>query len=101
VYVFEFDPGAARAVVSRPAAGFHFIFLERFMDSIETFISQFVLSALAKSFPSLSSDDQGKVTKAVTDFVSTAMDLAAVYLALRASKSSTATTTATATAAGK
>jgi hypothetical protein len=103
VYVFEFDPGpdaaAALAITSPAEAVSHSSFVERSMDSIETFVSQFVLSALAKGFPNLSTDDQAKVAKAVQDFVSTAMDLAAVYLALRASKSTAAATAASAASA--
>ena len=56
------------------------------MDAFESFLSEFVLKALTKSFPNLSADDQAKVTQATSDFVTTGMDLAAVYLALRASK---------------
>ncbi len=57
------------------------------MDSIETFLSDFALKMLLKSFPTLSSDDQAKVQKTIADFVTTAMDLAGVYFALRSAKS--------------
>jgi hypothetical protein len=56
------------------------------MDSLESFFTDLILKALHKSAPSLSPDDDAKVTKAVTDFVTTAMDLTAVYFAIRNAK---------------
>lgn len=85
VYCFEFTQDSPGPIVSDAANP---LSPELLMDAIETFLSQFVLGALTKSFPNLSSDDQAKVTKGVNDFVTTAMDLATVYLALRASKTS-------------
>ena len=73
VYVFEFKP-APRGASSSP---------EFFMDSIETFIASLIVKAVQKSVPTLSADDIAKVNKAVADFTTTAMDLAAVYFVLR------------------
>lgn len=56
------------------------------MDSIEQFLSDLVLKAVHKAAPTLATDDDAKVTKAVADFVATTMDLAAVYFAIRAAK---------------
>ena len=56
------------------------------MDSIETFLSDFVLKALLHSFPNLSPDDQAKVQKAVADWVTAGMDIAAIYFLLRTTK---------------
>jgi len=57
------------------------------MDSIETFLSDFVLKALLHSFPNLSTDDQTKVQKAVADWVTAGMDVASIYFLLRSAKS--------------
>ncbi len=56
------------------------------MDSIENFITELLIKTLHKTAPQMSPDDDAKVTKAVQDFVITAMDLTAVYFALRAAK---------------
>ncbi len=61
------------------------------MDSIETFLSDLIVKALKKSAPNLTADDTAKVTKAVQDFVTTGMDVAAVYFAIRNAKAATAT----------
>jgi hypothetical protein len=60
------------------------------MDSIETFFSDLIIKALHKSAPTLSADDDAKVTKAVQDFVTTGMDVAAVYFAIRNTKTTSA-----------
>jgi hypothetical protein len=56
------------------------------MDSLEQLITAYLIKAAHKSAPALTADDDAKVTKAVQDFVTTAMDLAAVFFALRAAK---------------
>lgn len=53
------------------------------MDTIESFISSFIVKIVQKSAPNLSADDMTKINKAVADFTATAMDLAGVYLAIR------------------
>jgi hypothetical protein len=57
------------------------------MDTIESFISDLILKAIHKAVPNLQPADDEKVKKVVADFVTTGMDLAAVYFALRAAKS--------------
>jgi hypothetical protein len=74
VYVFEFT-------ATTPAD-----LTEHLMNSIESFFTKLIVQALHKSSPGLTAEDDAKVTKAVSDFVTTAMDLAAVYFALRAAK---------------
>jgi hypothetical protein len=56
------------------------------MDAIESFITSAIIKALHKSTPTLTADDDAKVTKAVADFVTTTMDLIAVYFAIRNAK---------------
>jgi hypothetical protein len=56
------------------------------MDAIESFITSAIIKALHKSTPTLTADDDAKVTKAVADFVTTTMDLVAVYFAIRNAK---------------
>jgi hypothetical protein len=56
------------------------------MDSFESFITELLIKALHKTSPQMSPDDDAKVTKSVQDFVTTTMDLTAVYFALRAAK---------------
>ena len=56
------------------------------MDRIESFITSFILKALHKTAPGLTADDDARVTKAVGDFVTTTMDLVAVYFAIRNAK---------------
>jgi hypothetical protein len=75
VYVFEFT-------AAEPAD-----FTEQLMNSIESFFTKLIVKALHKSSPGMTAEDDAKVTKAVSDFVTTSMDLAAVYFALRAAKS--------------
>jgi hypothetical protein len=53
------------------------------MDSIETFVTNLILKALHRAAPNLSPDDDAKITKAVQEFVTTAVDLAAVCIAVR------------------
>ncbi len=82
VYVFEFraaPPGS-------PAVSAMVALLENTMDVIEQYVTDAILKALHKQAPALSAADDAKVTKAVQDFVTTGMDLAAVYFALRAAK---------------
>ena len=86
VYVFEFraaPPGPP--VVSDIDAT-----LEAVMDVIEQYITDLITKALHKEAPALSAADDAKVSKAVQDFVTTGMDLAAVYFALRAAKTAAA-----------
>jgi hypothetical protein len=71
IYIFEF-----KATPSIPQQ-------ETPMDMIETFIASTLIKALHKSTPALTADDDAKVTKAVTDFVTTSMDLIAIYFAIR------------------
>jgi hypothetical protein len=56
------------------------------MDQIETFVASVIIKALHKSSPLMTADDDAKVTKTVTDFVSAGMDLVAVYFAARNAK---------------
>jgi hypothetical protein len=56
------------------------------MDTIESFIADLILKAIHKAVPNLQPADDAKVTKVVADFVTTGMDLASVYFALRAAK---------------
>ena len=56
------------------------------MDSIESFITDLIIKALHKSAPKLTADDDAKVTKTVTDFVTAGMDVVAVYFAIRNAK---------------
>ncbi len=56
------------------------------MNQIESFITAAIIKALHKSAPGLTADDDAKVTKAVGDFVTTTMDLVAVYFAIRNAK---------------
>jgi hypothetical protein len=56
------------------------------MDAIESFITSTIIKALHKSTPTLTADDDAKVTKAVADFVTTTMDLIAVFFAIRNAK---------------
>lgn len=56
------------------------------MDMIESHITAAIIKALHKSTPALTADDDARVTKAVTDFVATTMDLVAVYFAIRNAK---------------
>ena len=60
------------------------------MDAIELYVADLITKALHKQAPALSADDDAKVNKAVSDFVTTGMDLAAVYFALRAAKAGVA-----------
>jgi hypothetical protein len=72
IYVFEFK-------LSPPPK-------ETSMDMIESFIANAIIKALHKSAPGLTPDDDAKVTKAVTDFVTTSMDMVAIYFAVRNAK---------------
>ncbi len=56
------------------------------MDAIESFFADLIIKALHKSAPALTAADDAKITKAVNDFVTTGMDLTAVYFALRNAK---------------
>ena len=56
------------------------------MDSIESFVAELILKAVHKSAPTLTPADDAKVTKTVADFVTTGMDLVAVYFAIRNAK---------------
>jgi hypothetical protein len=56
------------------------------MDMIETYIANAIIKALHSSHPTLTADDDAKVTKAVTDFVTTTMDLVGVYFTVRNAK---------------
>jgi hypothetical protein len=56
------------------------------MDQIEPFIASLLIKALHKSAPGLTAEDDAKVTKAVTDFVASAMDVVAIYFAIRNAK---------------
>jgi hypothetical protein len=82
IYVFEFRP----APPGLAAASSTDAQLEVLMNAIEQYVTDVILKALHKQAPALSAADDAKVTKAVTDFVTTGMDLAAVYFALRAAK---------------
>jgi len=85
VYVFEFRAAPRGSpVVSATDAE-----LEDLMDAIEQYVTTVITAALHKQAPALSAADDAKVTKAVQDFVTTGMDLAAVYFALRAAKAAT------------
>jgi len=86
VYVFEFraaPPGPP--VVSTTVTD-----LENLMDAIEQYVTTLITAALHKQAPALSAADDAKVSKAVQDFVTTGMDLTAVYFALRAAKTAAA-----------
>ncbi len=82
VYVFEFRA----APPGPPVVSDGFTSLEDVMDVIEQYVTDLINKALHKQVPALSADDDAKVTKAVQDFVTVSMDLAAVYFALRAAK---------------
>jgi hypothetical protein len=56
------------------------------MDQIETFISALILKALHQASPTMSADDDAKVSQTVTAFVTTGMDLVAAYFAARNAK---------------
>jgi hypothetical protein len=56
------------------------------MDTVETYIANLLIKALHKSAPALTPADDAKVTKIVSDFVTTGMDLVAVYFAIRNAK---------------
>ena len=56
------------------------------MDSLESFLSNFLLKTLLHSHPNLSADDQAKIQKTVADLVTSATDLAAIYFLLRNAK---------------
>jgi hypothetical protein len=56
------------------------------MDTVETYIANLLIKALHKSAPALTPADDAKVTKIVSDFVNTGMDLVAVYFAIRNAK---------------
>jgi hypothetical protein len=58
------------------------------MDSLESFVADLILKAVHKSAPTLTPADDAKVTKTVADFVTTGMDLIAVYFAIRNAKKS-------------
>ena len=60
------------------------------MDAIESFLSDFIVRTLHKSVPTLTPDDDAKVQKAISDLVSTAMDLAGVYFAIRNARAAAA-----------
>ena len=74
IFVFEFK----RTPATQPE--------NPLMDTIESFISDLILKAIHKAVPNLQHADDEKVKKVVADFVTTGMDLAAVYFALRAAK---------------
>jgi hypothetical protein len=56
------------------------------MDSIESFVAELIIKALHKSAPTLTPEDDAKVTKTVADFVTAGMDLVAIYFAVRNAK---------------
>jgi hypothetical protein len=56
------------------------------MDSVESFLSSFILKTLLHSYPNLSPDDQAKIQKTVADLVTSAMDVTAIYFLLRNAK---------------
>jgi hypothetical protein len=56
------------------------------MDAIETLIANLIIKALHKSAPKLTTDDDAKINKAVTDFVTAGMDVVAIYFAIRNAK---------------
>ena len=56
------------------------------MDTLESFIASLLLKTLHKAAPALGPEDDAKVTKAAQDLVTTAMDLVAVYFAIRAAR---------------
>ncbi len=85
VYVFEFVAAPPGPPVVSSAT------VEDVMDAIEQYVAAVITKALHAQAPALSAADDAKVNKAVTDFVTTGMDLAAVYFALRAAKGVTAT----------
>ena len=60
------------------------------MDAIEQYVAAVLTKALHAQAPALSAADDAKINKAVVDFVTTGMDLAAVYFALRAAKATPA-----------
>ncbi len=63
-----------------------FTSLEISMDQIETYIADLIIKALHKSAPAMTAEDDAKVTKTVTDFVTAGMDLVAIYFAVRSAK---------------
>jgi len=63
------------------------------MDNVEQFITSLILKAIHKSAPAMQPDDDAKVSKAVQDFVTVAMDLVAVFFAIRAAHAAPATST--------
>ena len=75
IYIYEFT-----------LAPKHPLLENRIMDMIESFIASTIVKALHSAHPTLTPDDDAKVTKAVGDFVATAMDLVAVYFAIRNAK---------------
>ncbi len=56
------------------------------MDIIEQHVADQISKALKSKAPALSAFDNAKIDKAAANFVTTAMDLAAVYFALRAAR---------------
>ena len=56
------------------------------MDAFESFLADFVIKLIHKSAPNLSADDDLKIRRTVQDFVTAAMDLSAVYFAIRRAK---------------
>jgi len=56
------------------------------MDAIESYIAALIISALHKSAPTLTPDEDAKVTKTVADFVTAGMDVVAIYFAVRNAK---------------
>ena len=82
IYVCEFRAAPRPLVV---ASDSHTP-LEDTMDALEQYVADLITKALHKQVPAMSPADDAKVAKAVEDFVSTAMDLTAIYFALRAAK---------------
>ena len=82
VYVFEF----VAAPPGPPVGSDGNATPEDVMDAIEQYVATVITKALHSQAPALSTADDAKINKAVTDFVTTGMDLAAVYFALRAAK---------------
>ena len=78
IFVFEF-----KRVPSSPLQE------STLMDTIESFIADLILKAIHKAVPNLQPADDEKVKKVVADFVTTGMDVAAVYFALRAARATT------------
>lgn len=53
------------------------------MDTIEKFLSDFVIKMVHKAVPTATAADDAQISKAVTDLTAAVMDLVTVYFALR------------------